>query len=273
MYFVTGANGQLGYQIRKLLGETAVYTDVAELDITDSASVQAYFADKQFDAIINCAAYTAVDRAEEQPELAHKINVDGPRNLALTGIPLVHVSTDYVFSGFNHKPYTEADEPNPQGVYGKTKLDGELAVMESSKRAVILRTSWLYSEFGNNFFNTMVRLGKERDSLNVVFDQIGTPTYAGDLAEVIVALLPRMKDGVHLYHYSNEGVCSWYDFAAAIMKQMGLTCKVNPIESKDYPTKATRPFYSVLNKAKIKSECGIAISCWHTSLMKCTRES
>lgn len=270
MFLVVGTNGQLGNELRELLKEKAIYVDRDELDITDAKQVAHFCDENKFEAIINCAAYTAVDRAENDAEMAAKINVDGPRNLAKTGVPLIQVSTDYVFDGTNHLPYVEEDMPCPTSVYGVTKLDGEKAVWDEASGVFIIRTAWLYSAYGNNFVKTMQRLGAERESLNVVFDQIGSPTYARDLAQAIVLALPKLKKGVkEVYHFSNEGVCSWYDFAVEIMKSSGLTCKVSPIESKAYPTPAKRPFYSVLNKAKIKKDLGIEINHWTTSLNDC----
>ena len=270
MFLVVGANGQLGNELRVLLKDKAVYVDKDELDITDKKAVEKFFADNSFEAIINCAAYTAVDKAESDEKLAALINVEGPRNLASVGIPLVHISTDYVFDGTNSVPYVEDDKPNPQTAYGRTKLAGEQAVLETAQTAIIIRTAWLYSTFGNNFVKTMRRLGAERQFLNVVFDQIGTPTYAADLAQAIVDILPQIKQGTKgLYHFSNEGVCSWYDFALAVMAQSDLDCEVLPIESKDYPTPAKRPHYSVLNKAKIKRDFGIKINNWAVSLAEC----
>lgn len=273
MFLVVGANGQLGSELKLQLQGKAVYVDRTELDITDKAAVEAFVAQHQFEAIINCAAYTAVDKAESDEKVAELINVEGPRNLAATGLPLVHISTDYVFDGTACRPYSEDDEPNPQTAYGRTKLAGEKAVMETAQTAVIIRTAWLYSTFGNNFVKTMRKLGAERDSLNVVFDQVGTPTYAKDLAAAIVAILPQMKVGTkEIYHFSNEGVCSWYDFALAVMAQSDLNCEVLPIESKDYPTPAKRPHYSVLNKAKIKRDFGIKINNWAVSLAECVEK-
>lgn len=273
MFLVVGCNGQLGNELKLLLQDKAVYVDKDELDITDKQAVLDFVADKNFEAIINCAAYTAVDKAESDEKLATLINVEGPRHLAATGLPLIHISTDYVFDGKNYKPYTEEDVPNPQSVYGKTKLAGEKAVMKAADTAIIIRTAWLYSTFGNNFVKTMRRLGAERDKLNVVFDQIGSPTYAADLARAIVAILPQIKKGMkEIYHYTNEGVCSWYDFALAIMAQSDLDCKVLPIESKDYPTPAQRPHYSVLNKAKIKKDFNLTINHWAVSLAECVEK-
>lgn len=270
MYLVIGARGQLGSELREILQDQACYVDRDELDITNAQAVQRFVRTDAYEAIINCAAYTAVDRAENEPDLAYKINVEGAKNLAATKVPLVHISTDYVFDGKSYRPYVEQEATDPQSVYGVTKLAGEQAVLETAKTAVIIRTAWLYSVFGNNFVKTMRRLGAERESLNVVFDQIGSPTNARDLAEAIVAILPQIKQGTkEIYHYSNEGVCSWYDFATEIMALSGLDCQVMPILSKDYPTPAQRPFYSVLNKGKIKQDFGIKIEHWKSSLKKC----
>ncbi len=270
MFLVVGANGQLGNELRLLLQNKAEYVDREELDITDETAVSNYITKDKYEAIINCAAYTAVDKAEDEPELAEKINVYGPKNLAKTGVPLVHVSTDYVFDGQNCVPYKESDGTAPRSVYGVTKLAGEKAVIENASTAVVIRTAWLYSEFGNNFVKTMQRLGAERESINVVFDQIGSPTYAKDLAQAIVEILPQLKKGTkEIYHFSNEGVCSWYDFAVEIMKKSNLSCKVFPIESSQYPTKAVRPSYSVLNKSKIKTDFGIKIRHWEEALQEC----
>ena len=273
MFLVTGANGQLGNELRLLLGDKAVYVDKEELDITDSEAVKNFISGKNFSTIINCAAYTAVDKAENDEKIAQLINVDGPRNLAATQIPLIHISTDYVFNGHNFRPYTEDDIPSPQSVYGKTKLAGEQAVLQTADTAIIIRTAWLYSNFGNNFVKTMQRLGSERSELKVVFDQVGTPTYAADLAAAIVEIIPQIKTGSKdIFHFSNEGVCSWYDFAVEIINLSKLSCKVLPIESKDYPTPAKRPFYSVLNKNKIKQTFNININHWKESLQKCLQK-
>lgn len=270
MFLVVGSAGQLGNELKLQLGDAADYADRNELDITDAYAVRAFVDPGKYQAIINCAAYTAVDKAEDDVDLAAKINVEGPVNLASTGVPLIHISTDYVYDGKNCVPYVETDAARPQSVYGYTKLDGERAVMAKAKTAVIIRTSWLYSEFGNNFVKTMQRLGKERPSLNVVFDQVGTPTYAGDLAAAIIEMLPHIEPGMkEIYHFSNEGVCSWYDFACAVMDLSGLDCRVMPIESKQYPTRATRPSYSVLNKAKIKEAFGMEIRHWRDALEEC----
>lgn len=270
MLLVTGANGQLGNELKIVLGEKAVYIDIDELDITDEVAVKQFFDQNTFDMVINCAAYTAVDKAEDEPEKADKINREGVLNLSKYGKNIIHISTDYVFDGKNYKPYTEDDKTNPKSIYGKTKLAGEKAVFENTETAIIIRTAWLYSQFGNNFVKTMQRIGTERGEINVIFDQIGTPTYAGDLAKAITEIIPQIKVGTKtVYHFTNEGVCSWYDFAWEIMKLSAIICKVNPIEGKDYPAKAPRPFYSVLNKRKIKDDFNIEIPHWQNGLARC----
>lgn len=272
MYLITGSNGQLGTELSKLLPD-AILTDVADLDITDEEAVKNYVKEHNIDTIINCAAYTAVDKAEDDADLAAKINIDGPRNLAKSGAKVVHVSTDYVFDGLGHKPYQPEDEAHPVSVYGKTKLAGEQEVLKYADVAVIIRTAWLYSPYGNNFVKTMRRLGAERESLNVVADQIGTPTYAADLAKAIVKILPQMSvANKGVYHFTDEGVCSWYDFSRKIMELSGLSCKVNPIPSSAYPTKATRPFYSVLDKSKIKETFNVEIPHWEEGLKECLKQ-
>ena len=265
MFLVVGANGQLGNELRLLLQNKAEYVDKDELDITNQEAVLAFIKPEKYQAVINCAAYTAVDKAEDDEDLAYKINAEGPKNLALTGVPMIHISTDYVFDG-------QSDIADPTSVYGRTKLAGENFVLDTANTAVIIRTSWLYSEFGNNFVKTMRRLGAERESLNVVFDQVGTPTYAKDLAQAIVDILPQIKQNTKdIYHFSNEGVCSWYDFAVEIMHMSNLSCQVNPIESSQYPTKATRPSYSVMNKGKIKTEFGVKSRHWQQALRECIK--
>lgn len=272
MYLITGSKGQLGTELSKLL-PNAILTDVAELDITNQDAVNSFVKANNIDAIINCAAYTAVDKAEEDKEVAYKINVIGPENLAKTGCKVVHVSTDYVFDGTGHKPYQPSDDTHPVSVYGRTKLAGENAVLTNASVAVVIRTAWLYSPYGNNFIKTMQRLGREKTSINVVCDQIGTPTYAADLAQAIVAIIPQMNENNSgIYHYTNEGVCSWYDFAHEIIRLSSLDCKVLPIPSSAYPTKATRPFYSVLDKTKIKTTFGLSIPHWQDSLVKCIKQ-
>ncbi len=273
MLLVTGANGQLGQELRLLLGDRAVFAGRAELDIADEEAVKAFFAGRKFDFVINCAAYTAVDRAEDDAEAADRANRLGPELLARYGRNIIQISTDYVFDGTAHLPYRESDEPNPVSVYGRTKLAGERAVLREAETAVVIRTAWVYSAFGSNFVKTMRRLGAERESLGVVFDQVGTPTYAADLAAAIVAVLPQITPGTkEIYHFSNEGVTSWYDFACAIMEMSGLPCTVRPIESVEYPTRAARPAYSVLNKAKIRRDFGLPIPHWREALKRCLSE-
>lgn len=273
MYLVTGANGQLGTELSALLGDAAVYVDRDELDISSERAVKDFLADKQFKCIINCAAYTAVDKAEDEPLLADAVNHYGAQWLAKYGKCIIHISTDYVFDGTNSVPYNEDSSTHPVSAYGRTKLAGEQAILKNAETAIIIRTAWLYSAQGSNFLKTMLRLGKERNIINVVSDQIGTPTYAGDLAEAIVTILPQVQKGKKgIYHFTNEGVCSWYDFAHAIMQLSGLSCTVNPIESKDYPTKAARPFYSVLNKGKIKQDFCLEIPHWHDALCKVLKD-
>ncbi len=268
---VTGCNGQLGNEIKLLLSD-AMYTDADTLDITDETAVSSFVKENDIDTIINCAAYTAVDKAEDDVDLAKDINEKGPENLAKTGCKIIHISTDYVFDGSNCRPYTPDDKTNPISVYGKTKLNGENAVAKFAKEYVIIRTAWLYSSFGNNFVKTMRRLGSERETLNVVCDQTGTPTYARDLAEAIVKILPQLNEANSgVYHFSNEGTCSWYDFAVEIMSLSNLNCKVSPILSAEYPTKAVRPFYSVLDKSKLKKTFNISIPHWKESLIKCLK--
>lgn len=272
MYLITGCNGQLGQELSKLLPD-AICADVDVLDITDEVAVQKFVRENNIDVIINCAAYTAVDKAEDDVDLATKINVDGPRNLAKTGAKIVHVSTDYVFDGMGHVPYGADDKTNPMSVYGKTKRAGEIAVLENSDVAVVIRTAWLYSNNGNNFVKTMRRLGAEKDSINVVADQIGTPTFAENLALAIVKIIPQMtRENSGIYHFTDEGVCSWYDFACEIMEMSGLNCAVKPIKSSQYPTRAVRPFYSVLDKDKIKQVFGIEINHWKKGLEKCLKQ-
>jgi len=279
---VTGAYGQLGSEIKELAGNYPgfrfVFTDADSLDITDSLAVGSFFNENNPDWVVNCAAYTAVEKAEKEQEAAAKINSAAPGILAAAckkaKARLIHVSTDYVFSGKNHKPYNEDDEVNPLGAYGLTKLAGEKLCLENNPDTIIIRTSWLYSQFGNNFVKTMLRLGKERESINVVFDQVGTPTYAGDLAGAILEIIrkcqnPEVKFTPGIYHYSNEGVCSWYDFTLAIHEMAGIQCKIFPVESKDFPVAVQRPFYSVLNKGRIKSVYQIIIPYWKDSLKIC----
>jgi len=275
---VTGANGQLGSELKALQSTydeyDMVFIDRSEMDLSDIKAIEAYFENEVFDVIINCAAYTAVDKAQSEPELADAINHKAVEKLAhiakAKNISLVQVSTDYVFDGSNFKPYTEDDLTNPQGVYGQTKLDGEEAMISvNPANSIIIRTSWVYSSFGANFVKTMLRLGKERDELGVIYDQVGTPTHARDLAYAILDIIPQLNnENVEIYNYSNEGVCSWYDFAKAIFEFSNIHCNVKPIETKEYPTLATRPHYSLLNKAKIKNGFNITIPHWRDSLIK-----
>ena len=271
MYLITGSKGQLGIEISKLL-PNVILTDVNELDITNSSAVLDFVEKNNIETIINCAGYTNVDKAEEDKELAYKINVEGPKNLALTNKKVIHISTDYVFDGSKNQPYIETDIPNPKSVYGKTKLEGEIEVLKNPN-SIVIRTAWLYSTNGKNFVKTMKKLGEEKESLNVVYDQIGTPTNATDLAKAIVSIAPQInKNNSGIYHYSNEGVCSWFDFATEIMNYFNLKCKVNPILSSEYPTKANRPFYSVLNKQKIKDTFNIKILHWKEALFECLKQ-
>lgn len=279
---VTGKNGQLGQSLQKISTEFPqfkfVFVGRDELDLSSEKSVEQFLsAAGSFTAIINAAAYTAVDKAESEPELASQVN-----NLAVAQLAgfakkqnaaLLHVSTDYVFDGKSYRPYDETDTTAPQNQYGSSKLKGEQAMLASGCNGAIVRTSWVYSEFGNNFVKTMLRLGQERDSLGVIFDQVGSPTYAVDLARALLVLLEsEPKGGVEIYHYSNEGVCSWYDFAKAIFELRDVSCVVNPIETKDFPTPASRPHFSLLNKAKIKKNTGLKIPYWRDALQQCLNE-
>lgn len=274
---VTGANGQLGNEMRVLSAENQqhiyFFTDVQELDICDEQAVRAFVADNHIDVIVNCAAYTAVDKAEDNAELCDKLNHIAPGYLATAaeacGAAMIQVSTDYVFDGTAHIPYTEDVPTCPASIYGSTKLAGEQKVMELCSRAMIIRTAWLYSIYGNNFVKTMIRLGREREALGVVFDQIGTPTYANDLAS---AIFSAINQGIvpGIYHFSDEGVCSWYDFTVAIHRIAGITsCKVSPLHTNEYPAKAPRPQYSVLDKTKIKKIFNIEVPHWEASLKTC----
>mgnify|MGYP006066622735 FL=1 len=277
---VTGANGQLGNEMQVLAREnlqhTYFFTDVQELDICDEQAVYAYVSEHKIDIIVNCAAYTAVDKAEDNVELCDKLNNIAPGYLAraaqANGAAMIQVSTDYVFDGTAHIPYTEEEPTCPASVYGSTKLAGEQNVMDHCEKAMVIRTAWLYSIYGNNFVKTMIRLGQERDSLGVIFDQIGTPTYVNDLAQAIFAAINK---GVvrGIYHFSDEGVCSWYDFTVAIHRLAGIaSCKVKPLHTADYPAKAPRPHYSVLDKTKIKDTFGIEIPHWEESLKRCINQ-
>lgn len=275
---VTGAGGQLGSEIKELSKESEdrfFFTDVAELDILSLEAVDCFLKTNAINVVINCAAYTAVDRAEEDLFSADMINNVGVKNIAEAcrenDATLVHISTDYVYDGRKHLPYVETDDTNPLSVYGSTKLAGEQQVWISKCKSIIIRTSWLYSAYGNNFVKTMRRVGEEHGLLRVIFDQTGTPTNAEDLARAILEIIPQiLKEPRHgeVLHYSNEGVASWYDFAKAIMTVFDINCEVIPIESSDYKQLATRPTYSVLNKARIKTEFGLYIPHWYESLVK-----
>ena len=277
---ITGANGQLGNEMRLVATTDAErvyhFTDVAELDICDEEAIERFVVERAIDCIVNCAAYTNVNKAEEDAELCEKLNHLAPANLARVaakhGAALIHVSTDYVFNGQHYIPYKEDDDTCPNSVYGTTKLAGEQAIQALCADAVIIRTAWLYSTFGNNFVKTMLRLGSERAELGVVFDQIGTPTYARDLARAIHHII---GNGVvpGIYHYSNEGVCSWYDFTKAIFELGGITtCALKPLHTDEYSTPAARPHYSVLDKTKIKQTYGVEVPYWMDSLRECVEQ-
>lgn len=277
---ITGCNGQLGNEMQLLAKKYGQYkyffTDVAELDITDESAVRTFIIENQIDCIVNCAAFTAVDKAEESVELCDRLNHAAPGYLAKAvseqGGCMIHVSTDYVFDGTNHTPYRENEPTCPATVYGRTKLAGEEAVMQHCPQSVVIRTAWLYSAFGNNFVKTMLRLGREKKNLGVIFDQIGTPTFARDLATAIFAVINQgIKPGI--YHFSNEGVISWYDFTKAIHRIAGIdTCQVSPLHTDEYPAPAPRPHYSVLDKTKIKETYHIDIPYWEDSLRECIKQ-
>lgn len=278
---VTGCNGQLGTKLRELQASLPAHTffntDIAELDITDKQAVENYVGSHHIDGIVNCAAYTAVDKAEADATVARNINAIAPGILAQSVERrsgwMLHVSTDYVFDGTACTPYREDCRPNPTGVYGRTKLEGEQLVMDGCRRSIIVRTAWLYSEYGSNFVKTMMRLGHEREELSVVYDQVGSPTYAGDLAQAIVSIIRSLDAGeaeYGVFHYTNEGAVSWYDFTKAIHRIARIKgCKVSAIRSEQYPTPAKRPAYSVLDKAKIKNTYSIDIPYWEDSLREC----
>jgi dTDP-4-dehydrorhamnose reductase len=286
MLLIPGANGQVG---RSLLQLATAYSHLElhaapsqTLDIGDRAAVDRFFRENPVRWCINCAAYTAVDKAEAEPDRARAVNVAGARNLAAAcarhGAGMIHLSTDYVYHTRQNTPFRETDAVRPRGVYAKTKLAGERAVQKALPGAMIVRTSWVYAPFGQNFVRTMLRLGAERPVLRVVADQIGTPTYAPDLAAALLSIIDRVERGgadraalAGIWHYSNEGVASWYDFACAIMELAGLDCRVEPIETSDYPTPAARPPFSVLNKAKIRAAFGLEIPHWRISLVECLR--
>ena len=279
---VTGSNGQLGSEIRDLEANFTnfkfFFVDLPDLDICNNSQLNIFIKDNNINTVINCAAYTFVGKAEQNSDIAKKVNTTGVLNLvnALEKVDgkLIHISTDYVFNGDHFMPYNESDSVSPIGVYGSTKRNGELAVINSNIDGIVIRTSWLYSAYGNNFVKTMLRLGKQKEELGVIFDQLGTPTYARDLAKTCLEILcggssVNISKNGNLYHYSNEGVASWYDFAISIMKIGGENCKVKPIQTKDYPTLAKRPQYSVLNKSKIKTDFKIEIPYWKDSLKDC----
>ena len=279
---ITGSNGQLGSEIKGLAANyknfNFFFMDLPELNICKSEELNTFLVDQNINAVINCAAYTAVDKAEKDEHTAQKVNSEGVLNLvnALKKVngKLIHISTDYVFDGNHSQPYKESDRVSPVGVYGETKRAGELAVINSSIDALVIRTSWMYSVYGNNFLKTMLKLGHDKDELGVIFDQVGTPTNASDLAKTCLDILAYSKEAYmnskgKIYHYSNEGVTSWYDFAKAIMELGSIDCKIRPIETKDYSTPAKRPHYSVLNKSKIKTDFNIQIPNWRDSLNKC----
>ena len=277
---VTGSSGQVGNEIKAISSDYSYnffFTDRNNIDITSKDSIKEFCKTNNINVIINCAAYTAVDKAQSNEINADLINRKAVKKLALVSqelnIKLIHISTDYVFDGKNFKPYCEEFQTNPQSIYGKTKLDGENEMRDiNPKNSIIIRTSWIYSYYGNNFVKTMLRLGKEKEELGVIFDQIGTPTYAKDLAKIILDIVPQIDNQkVEIYNYSNEGVLSWYDFAKEIMKMAKLNCKINPIETYQYPTPAKRPHFSLLNKNKIKSTFNIEIPYWKDGLDDCLR--
>lgn len=277
---ITGANGQLGNEMRRAAAGSShryLFTDVAELDITDLEAVRKTVAGNHTDVIVNCAAYTNVDKAEDDAATARLLNCTAVGNLATAAeeadATLIHISTDYVFDGTSHLPYTESDSTCPTGVYGLTKLAGEEAAVAAGCKSIIIRTAWLYSRWGNNFVKTMRRLTAERDSLNVIFDQVGSPTFAGDLADGICHIIESGQIGkTGLYHFSDEGVCSWYDFAVAVCNLSGNECSIHPIHSDEFPSKVKRPHFSVLDKTKFRTAFGFDIPHWHESLIKCINQ-
>jgi len=283
---VTGSKGQLGSEIRKL-SETSdhnfIFTDIEELDLTDIYEIERFFAERSISYCINCAAYTAVDKAETDIENAFAVNVTAVRNLAevcaINQAIFIHVSTDFVFDGSNCQPYVETDKAKPINVYGQSKYEGENKALKENPATIIIRTSWLYSSFGNNFVKTMINAGSKNDVLKVIFDQVGTPTYAMDLAVAILQIIDKVRMNKKeraryfgIFHFSNEGIASWYDFAIEIFNISGIKCTVNPILTQDYPTPSKRPHFSVLDKSKIKSTFGLTIPYWKDSLAKCLKE-
>lgn len=283
---ITGSKGQLGSSLRKIAGKYShafLYTDIEELDISNESEVADFFEKERPDCVINCAGYTAVDKAETEIDKALILNATAPRILAETchihHAVLIHISTDFVFDGSSSKPYVETDAESPVNVYGQTKLEGEIQVIRENPDSIIIRTSWLYSTFGNNFVKTMIRLGRENDRINVIFDQIGSPTYAGDLAQAILDIINKLQNRKYsdnnifgIYHYSNEGIASWYDFAYEIFALSNIKVSLNPVHSTEFSTPARRPHYSVLDKTKIKSVFNINIPHWKQSLMRCLAE-
>ncbi len=274
---VTGCNGQLGNELRLILDKefpgSVLYTDVQELDLTDAKAVNAYVVNNEVTHIVNCAAYTAVDRAEEEKMQCAKINTDAVKNIAIAadsnGAKVIHISTDYVFDGTNHRPYRESDKVNPISQYGTTKRKGETALLALAPEALIIRTAWLYSTFGNNFVKTMLRLADSQPEIKVVSDQVGTPTYARDLAAAIAKILHSHQWVPGIFHFTDEGAASWYDFSKAIFRIAGKNVKVTPIPTEDFPTPANRPAYSILDKTRIKATYGVAIPHWEESLRDC----
>ena len=283
---VTGAQGQVGQELFDLQRQYPAFrllgVDLPELDLTQADQVKAFFHKHDIRYCLSCAAYTAVDRAESEPETARAVNVDAAATLAeccqAKEIPLIHLSTDYVYHNNENRPLREDSSTKAKGVYARTKLEGDQAVLHTHPGAMVIRTSWLYSAYGHNFVKTMIRLGKERGKVSVVFDQIGTPTYARDLAGAMLDIVSQLEDGTvsadvlgQVYHYANEGVTSWYDFALAIFDEEGIDCAVTPLESYQYPTPARRPYYSLMSKAKIKDTFGLAIPHWRSSLRHCLK--
>jgi len=276
---ITGSNGQLGNAIKKLSSKLKnskfFFTDVQELDITSNDKLGEFIKENKIDIIINCAAYTAVDQAETDREKAFLINVTAVEYLSkqakVNNATLIHISTDYVFDGTSQIPYKETDIPNPKSYYGLTKYEAEQKIEQFTENAIIIRTSWLYSEYGNNFVKTMIRLGSERESLNIINDQFGSPTYAADLADLILKLTQETITGIVFYNYSNEGSCTWYEFAKAIMDLKDINCIVKPITTEEYPTAAVRPKFSLLDKSKIKKDLNLEIPFWKNSLKTCLK--
>lgn len=277
---VTGANGQLGRELRNVLesnipGQT-IYTDVEELDLIDANAVDVFFKRNEISHVVNCAAYTAVDKAEEEKLECAAVNVNAVKNLATaadaTGAKIIHISTDYVFDGTAYRPYKESDKVNPISQYGTTKRKGETALLALAPESIIIRTSWLYSPYGNNFVKTMLRLGKEQSKIKVVCDQIGSPTYAYDLANAIYKILMSHQWVEGIFHFANEGVCSWYDFAKSIHRIAGIKeCNISPIPTEEYPTAASRPFYSIFDKSRIKATYSAEVPYWEDSLIDCIK--